>query len=198
MLDVWKLDSIQSPSSGTHQLCRCIRRKIMADIRIGITPSQVDAVALFPVGTEVDDPRNGFTGNRIKYCRANGTIAVGDCVTADVSFATAAERHATVVSTSAVSQVIEGANDNATVSISSGQFFWATVKGRAQIKTSAVTAGSTVGTSATGGTLVNITASAAYAQAEALAALAAAAGKSARATTATGTPVTGQSFILLS
>src|SRR5262245_35229660 len=172
----------------------------MADIRAGITPTQVDpsTAPSFPVGTEADDPRNGFTGNRIKYCRANGTIAAGDAIQCDISFATAAERHATVISTSAVSQVIEGANDISGVSISSGQFFWATVKGRMQCKTSAVTAGSTLGTSGTAGTLVNITASAAYAQAEALAALAAGAGKAVRATTATGTPVAGQSFVLLS
>src|SRR5215510_4971501 len=121
----------------------------MADMRLGMTPAQVDASALFPVGLEADDPRNGFTGNRIKYCRANGTIAAGDAVHADISFATAAERHATVISTSAVSQALVGANDISGVSISSGQFFWATVRGRAQIKTTGVAAGDRLGTTAT-------------------------------------------------
>src|SRR5262245_18093650 len=170
----------------------------MALITQGILPSQVDASAMFPVGLETADPRNGFTGNTIKYCGANGTIAAGDCIQCGISFATAAQCHASVISTSAVPQVIEGANDISGVSISSGQFFWVTVKGRMQVKTSAVTAGSTLGTSGTAGTLVHITASAAYAQAEALATLAAGAGKAVRAMTATGTPVAGQSFVLLS
>lgn len=170
----------------------------MPQSAFGIDVSRVDASPQYPVGYEIGDPRSGvFSGNTIKYVRANGAIAAGDALTCDPAFATVAERHATVISTSAVQQILEGANDLTGVAIASGQFFWATVKGRAQIKTSGVTAGSTLGTSGTSGTLVNITASAAYAQGEALAALAAAEGKSARALTATGAPVAGQSFVLL-
>lgn len=170
----------------------------MADIKHGITPTQVDATAQFPIGLEVEDPRNGFSGNRIKYFRANGTIAAGNAIHCDVSFATSAERHATVISTSAVDQRLEGANDISGVSVTSGQFFWGTVKGRAQIKTTAAAAGDRLGTTATGGTLGAIDAAAAYAQAEARAALSAAAGKAARCMSATNDPVTGQSWVLLS
>ena len=169
----------------------------MALITQGITPTQVDASALFPIGTEADDPRNGFTGNRIKYCKANGTIAANDGIRADPTATTAAERHATVVSISAVSQALEGANDITGVSISSGSFFWATVKGRAIIKTSGVSAGDRLGTSGTGGTLVAITA-ATPSNAEVIAAIAAAAGKGAVAMAATNTPTTGTSYVLLS
>src|SRR5215813_3792830 len=133
----------------------------MADMRLGINPAQVDASAQFPIGLEVDDPRNGFSGNRIKYFRANGSITVNSVIICDVSFATTGERHATVIASSAVSQPVEGVHDCATVTISSGQFFWATVKGRATAKTSAVTAATNnkLGTSGTAGTFVAITGS---------------------------------------
>jgi len=171
----------------------------MADIRQGITPTQVDTVAQFPVGTEADDPRNGFTGNRIKYFRANGSIAANNAFICDVSFATTTERHATVVNSSAVSQSIEGVNDITGATVAANSFFWGTIKGRAQVKTSAVTASTSVGlgTSGTAGTLVTITA-ATPSNAEVIAVIASAAGKGAKAMTDTGTPVAGQSFVLLS
>jgi len=163
-----------------------------------IDPTRVDATAQFPVGYEIGDPRGGqFSGNTIKYVRANGTIATGDAVHTDVSFATAAERHATVISTSAVSQMVEGVND-LNAGLTAGQFGWITVDGRAQAKTSGVAAGDKLGTTATGGTLGPLTASATPTQAEVIAAIAAAAGRGAKAQTATGTPVTGQSFVRLS
>lgn len=165
---------------------------------LGIDPTRVDGTAQFPVGYEIGDPRQGvFSDNTIKYCRANGAIAAGDFVHTDVTFATAAERQGTVISTSAVSQMIDGANDLAGVAISSGQFFWITTKGRAQGKTAGVAAGDKLGTTATAGTLGPLTATTPTA-AEVIAAIAAADGKGAKALTATGTPVTGQSFVELS
>ena len=171
----------------------------MADMRTGITPTQVDASAVFPVGLEADDPRNGFTGNRIKYFRANGSIAANNVFIADVSFATAAERHATVVNATAVSQSVEGVNDITGVTVTSGQFFWGTVKGRAIAKTSAITAATNnrLGTSGTAGTLVAITGSTPTG-AEVIAAIAAGIGKGAVAMSDTGTPSAGVSYILLS
>ena len=171
----------------------------MADLRTGVTPAQVDASAIFPIGLEIDDPRNGFGGNRIKYFRANGSITVNSAIICDVSFATTAERHATVIASSAVSQPVEGVSDCATVTVTSGQFFWGTVKGRAIAKTSAVTAATNnkLGTSGTAGTFVAITGSTPTG-AEVIAAIAAGVGKGATAMTDTGTPSAGNSYVLLS
>jgi hypothetical protein len=173
----------------------------MSDIRLGVLVSQVDASTAqqFPVGTELDDPRGGiFAGNRIKYIRANGSIATNDAVHTDVSYATAAERHATVVSTSAVSQMVEGVND-LNAGMTSGQFGWITVKGRATCKTTGITAATNakLGTTGTGGTLGALTA-ATPSNAEVIAAIAAAAGKGVKALSDTNTPATGLSYVLLS
>lgn len=171
----------------------------------GVRPTQVDAAPaagqpeLFPIGLEVDDPRGGvFAGNRIKYVKANGSIADGDCVQNDVSFATAADRNATVISTSAVAQMIEGVNDIAGVAITSGQRFWITVRGRAVVKTSAITAATNakLGTSGTAGTLVAITA-ATPSNAEVIAAIAAGCGRGCSALSDTGSPVAGRSYVML-
>lgn len=171
----------------------------MSDLRYGVDPTRVDASAQFPIGIEIEDNRRGFEGNRIKYYRANGSIPVNSVIIADVSFATAAERHATVIPSSAVSQMVEGVSDCVTVTVTSGQFFWATCKGRTIAKTSGVTAATNakLGTSGTGGTLVAITA-ATPSNAEVIAAIAAAAGKGATAMSDTGTPSAGVSYVLLS
>lgn len=159
----------------------------MADIRQGINPTQVDTAAQFPIGTEADDPRNGFTGNKIKYVRANGTIAPFSATRCDPTFATVAERHATVIAVSAVAQVVEGVADTITVSVTAGQFFWLTVKGRGTCLTTAATAGTPQGTS-TAGQLTDLTVVTSQQ----------AVGKGVIATSATNTPATGQSFVLLS
>jgi len=171
----------------------------MADMRTGINPTQIDASAQFPIGLEVDDPRNGFPGNRIKYYKANGSITVNSVLICDVSATTAAERNATVVASSAVSQAVEGVHDIATATVTSGQFFWGTCKGRAIAKTSAVTAATNakLGTSGTAGTLVAITA-VTPSNAEVIAAIAAAVGKGVIALADTGTPTAGNSYVLLS
>jgi len=170
---------------------------------MGIDPTKVDTSATLPIGYEIADPRGGIlAGNTIKYVRANATIAVNNVVCCDVAFATTTERHATVVNSinsGASTQMIEGVSDCATVSVTSGQFFWITVKGRATAKTAAVTAATNpkLGVHSVSGTLTAITA-ATPSNAEVIAGLAAASGKQAMAMTDTGTPSAGLSFIILS
>jgi hypothetical protein len=154
----------------------------------GINPTQIDTTAAFPLGTETDDPRGGaFAGNKLKYVRANGTIAPFSAVRCDPTFATAAERHTTVIAVSAVAQVLEGVADTITASATAGQFFWLTVKGRATCLTTAATAGTPQGTS-TAGQLTDLTTVTSQQ----------AVGKGVIATSATGTPAASQSFVLLS
>lgn len=168
--------------------------------QMGIDVTRVDASALFPVGYETGDPRGGvFAGNVVKYVRANGTVGTNDAVVTDHTFGTTTERHATVVSVTAVAQILEGVSD-LNAGMTSGQFGWITVKGRALCKTTGVadvTANRKLGTAAAVGTLGLLTATTPTA-AEVIAAIAAANGKGASALTNTGTPVANQSFILLS
>lgn len=157
----------------------------MADLRDGIAPTRVDATAQFPLGLEVDDPRRGFEGNRIKYVQANATVTAFAAVKTDVSFATANQRHATVIITAGAGS-FEGVNDCAAVSVSSGQFFWITVKGLATVLSTSSTAGTAQGTAASG----NLTDLTTVTSAQAV-------GKTAIAMSATNTPASGQAYVLL-
>lgn len=119
----------------------------MADIRTGIDPTRVSTVAEFPIGTVVDDPRNGFTGNRIKYVQTSATVAAADALKLDVA-ATAANRHAVVTPTTAATSVIEGV---AHVAIASGSFGWITRAGRVNCNVATPAAGDIlVGTASAG------------------------------------------------
>lgn len=124
----------------------------MSDIRFGVDPTRVDSVAQFPLGIIVDDPRRGFEGNKIKYVKFGGTVTQGQAVQLDVT-ATLAERHATVIATSAANQKIEGISLPAT--IASGQFGWLTYQGRHEQAAAAATivAGAILLTTGTAGTL---------------------------------------------
>lgn len=123
----------------------------MANITQGINPTRVDTAAEFPLGIIVDDPRDGFEGNKIKYVTFGGTVTVGQAVTLDVT-ATLANRHATVIATSAANQAIEGVSLPTTAS--SGQFGWIAYSGLATAATAAtIVAGAVLLTTATTGTL---------------------------------------------
>src|SRR5262245_7622549 len=139
----------------------------MADIRLGINPTQVDTVAQFPLGMITEDPRGGTTGtpNRIKYCKFLGTVTVGQAVRLDVT-ATVAERHATVIASSAANQKVEGISLPTT--IASGQFGWIAYSGVATAATAAtIVAGALLWTTGTAGTLDDTGFNATFAPAEA-------------------------------
>ena len=118
----------------------------------GINPTGLDTVAQFPLGFIADDPRGGsFTGGKLKYCKFGGTVTVGQAVQLDVT-ATLAERHATVIATSAATQKIEGISLPTT--IASGQFGWIVYSGLATAATAAtIVAGAILLTTGTAGTL---------------------------------------------
>jgi len=101
----------------------------MANKVLGVNPfAPASAVAEHELGLIADDPRGGaFADAAHKYVKANGTITAGDAVQIDVSV-TAAERHATVIRTSAADQPIEGI---ANVSATTGQFLFIQIAGRA-------------------------------------------------------------------
>jgi hypothetical protein len=152
----------------------------------GIDVTRVDATAQYPVGYEQEDPRGGaFSGNKVKYCRANGSIPVNSAVKADVTFATAAERHATVIVTAGAGS-FEGVSDCVAVTVTAGQFFWITTYGLAIALTASTTAGTAQGTAAAGGLTDLTTVTSAQAV-----------GKTAIAMSATGTPVANKSYVLL-
>jgi len=152
----------------------------------GIDVTRIDTVAQYPVGYEMDDPRQGaFSGNKIKYCRANGTIPPNSAVKADVTFATAAQRHATMIVTAGAGS-FDGVADCTLVNVTTGQFFWMTTYGLATALTAATTAGTAQGTAAAGGLTDLTTVTSAQAV-----------GRTAIAMSATGTPAANLSFVLL-
>lgn len=114
----------------------------------GIDPTRVDAVAQYPLGYEIGDPRSGspFQGNTIKYVKATAAITLADAVKLDVA-APAADRHGSVIPTAAaLGQTVEGI---AHVAIANGSFGWITVKGRVNANVTAATAaGAILSTSA--------------------------------------------------
>jgi|SRR5262245_37391167 len=141
----------------------------MADIRTGITPTQVDTVAQFPLGLITEDPRRGFEGNRIKYVKLAGTVTIGQAVRLDVT-ATLAERHATIIASSAANQKVEGIALATTAA--SGQFAWICYSGVATAATAAtIVAGALLWTTGTAGTLDDTGFNATFAPAEAEAAV---------------------------
>lgn len=119
---------------------------------LGIDPTRVDTVAQFPLGFITEDPRAGSVpGNKLKYCKFGGTVTVGQATQLDVT-ATLAERHATVIATSAANQKIEGVSLPST--IASGQFGWIVYSGVATAATAAtIVAGAVLLTTGTAGTL---------------------------------------------
>ncbi len=131
---------------------------------MGVDPTRVDAAAQYALGYEIGDPRSGiFAGNNIKYVQANGAITAGDAVRLDVT-ATAANRRAVVIRTSAAAQVLEGI---ANVSLTSGQFGWITTLGyfpNANV-VNATAAGAILATSGVAGQLITSPAAAADANA---------------------------------
>lgn len=102
----------------------------MANKMLGVDPLQAaTTVSNNEPGLVTEDERGGaFSGDLHKYVKANGTITAGDAVQIDVSVA-AADRHFTVIRTSAADQPIEG---TANVSATTGQFFWIQIAGRAK------------------------------------------------------------------
>ena len=123
----------------------------MAENLLGISPTQVDTVAQFTLGTTAKDPRaRDFPLNELKYIKAGSAISAGNALI--VSLADADEPF-TLVPSSALSQVVAGI---ATHAIASGSFSWVVIRGRvaSALKTaSTVTAGDTMSTTATAGAL---------------------------------------------
>jgi hypothetical protein len=101
----------------------------MSAMMLGVDPLRVDTVQQFPLGLVAEDPRAGdFTDSKVKYVKANGSITAGNAVQIDVSVA-AADRDGTVINTSAADQPIEGI---ALVTLTTGQFGWIQIAGRAK------------------------------------------------------------------
>jgi len=126
----------------------------MSAFLLGANPTVADTTAQFPIGTEIQDPRTAFSGNVIRYVKANGTIAVNAAVRQDYTDETN-EPHA-MLATSATGQNVQGVSIAAlSSSATSGNVFgWITVKGKASVLTAAVAAaGSLLVTTATAGTL---------------------------------------------
>ncbi len=126
----------------------------MAEIRLGINPTQVDTVATLPLGTEADDPRGGQfnTGKRIRYVKASSAVSAGNALIVDTGDSTGTEP-SVVIPSSAVGQIICGIAETA---IAAGSFGWVTIKGRvaSALKTaSTTTAGVTLAITATAGAL---------------------------------------------
>ena len=149
-------------------------------------------------------------GNRYKYVRANGAIAVYNALKYDVSFATAIQRYANVIQTTnstagvnPLAGVYEAAVPSGTATadaanaIASGTFFFMTTRGLAPVLTGAVSAGDKLVAITTAGTLNTLNPAGAYAQAEAQQTLQAASGLGAVAMTANGTPVAGTAYVML-
>jgi hypothetical protein len=123
----------------------------MAEMLIGVSPTQTDTTAQFTLGTETKDPRaRDFPMNELRYVKAGSAISAGNTCT--VSLADADEPF-TLVPASALNQVVAGV---AVTAIASGSFGWVTIKGRvaSALKTaSTVTAGDPMSTTATAGAL---------------------------------------------
>jgi hypothetical protein len=125
----------------------------MADFLWGISPTTVDTVAQYTLGTESRDPRTrDFPQNIIRYVKSNAVIAANAALTKDLTDETN-EPHA-VLATTATGQPMEGI---AHVAIASGSFGWVTIKGKATNSiTAAVTAGALLGSTATAGRLTTV------------------------------------------
>jgi hypothetical protein len=125
----------------------------MADFLWGISPTTVDTVAQYTLGTESRDPRTrDFPQNIIRYVKSNANILVNASLTKDLTDETN-EPHA-VLATTATGQPMEGI---AHVAIASGSFGWVTIKGKATNSiTAAVTAGALLGSTATAGRLTTV------------------------------------------
>lgn len=126
----------------------------MSAFLLGANPTVADREAQYILGTEIADPRSSsFSGNVIRYVKANGTIAANSAVRMDLTDETN-EPHA-VLATSATGQIVAGVSIAALSSsaTSNNVFGWITVKGKASCLTAAVTAGALLVTTATAGTL---------------------------------------------
>ncbi len=124
------------------------------NITQGINPTQVDTTQLFPLGTEVDDPRaHDYPGNRIRYIKAGSAITIYDALKVSL---THTNEPWGLVPTAAIQEPVVGI---AHVAIASGSYGWVTVKGRVPSATVASTgsAGAKLGSSASAGTLVSLT-----------------------------------------
>lgn len=122
----------------------------MAEFIWGVSPTQVDTVAQFTLGTEARDPRTrDFPQNELRYVKSNAAIAANASLTRDLTDETN-EPHA-VVATTATGQPLEGI---AHVAIASGSFGWVTIKGKATNNVgAAVAAGALLASSASAGRL---------------------------------------------
>ncbi len=113
---------------------------------LGINVSKVDTTRQHELGLEVDF----VNGKRYKYVRAGASIALGDALVVDV-----AEGVHDYTPSSAVNQSLAGVSE---VAIGDNEFGWVVVRGPVVVKSDDVEAGAPAVTSATGGTLDDITA----------------------------------------
>lgn len=124
----------------------------MAQFLQGISPTQVDTVAQFTLGTECRDPRTrDFPHNILRYVKASGTITAGDALR--VKTDEADEPHV-LIATSAIQQVVVAI---AHVGASTNQFLWVTVKGKVNANVAAVSADDRLGSSASTGRVQTLT-----------------------------------------
>lgn len=126
----------------------------MAQYLQGVSPTQVDTVALFTLGTECRDPRaRDFPNNVIRYVKAGSAIALGDALKVK---ADEADEPNVLIPTSAIQQPVLAI---AHVAIGSGSFGWVTTHGRvASASVAASTAAEArLGSSASAGKLQTLT-----------------------------------------
>lgn len=123
---------------------------------LGIKLAQVDDTQKHALGIQVD----GDDGCRYRYIRAGAAIAANDALTVD-----AAEGHYDFHPTSAANQPITGI---AVVAIADNKFGWVKTGGKATVKVAAaIVAGAHLVSTGTAGTLDDVAAAAADAQAAA-------------------------------
>lgn len=129
--------------------------------QIGVDVTRVTSTALHEIGATYQESN----GRTYRYVKAGSGVQLGDCLIWDA----AEETYAHTPST-AVDQVPSGfwPNEGGRSGITDNYFFWMLIQGDALVKAAAtVVAGAPFGTSATGGTVDDVTAAAGNALASA-------------------------------
>lgn len=128
---------------------------------MGVDVNVVDTVRKHELGLTLDFA----DGTRRRYVKASGAIALNDALVMDTAVLTAAVPYVVKTSSAALQPIagvcmVSGVADT--------NFFWAVVGGKANVKVAAaVAAGAHLATTATAGTLDDVAAAAADAQAAA-------------------------------
>ena len=103
----------------------------MAHSPLGVDPLRVDTVAQYPLGYEIQDPRQDFPGNVIRYIKAGEALGAGKALQIDIAVTpgTPSIRGKQMLLTAATTPLTQTVSALTHVAIASGSFGWVTVHG---------------------------------------------------------------------